>query len=317
MEHQTKGVIKISQFILLLLFLFVLMVSAAFIGTAQSTEFVIVHLRIPRIAMSVFAGASLTLCGAIFQSIFRNPVCDPYILGISSGASIGAALAFILGLDFYLFGVTSFALVTAFLTLLLMLGITRLSNIKSPYVMLLAGISLNFLMASILTLLMVLNHQEMQKIIFWTMGSFATVSYYDLSFFIPIFLIVVFFTFLLSKDLNIMQLGDIQAQSLGVNTQKLTYITLFLSSILIAATVSICGVIGFIGLIIPHLVRIIWGNNTKHLFAFSMLLGAIFMLIADTLARTVVTNAELPVGSITALIGAPYFIYMLVRKQSK
>ena len=235
------------QIILLLLLLLVLMFAAAFIGTAESTEFVIVHLRIPRIVMSVFAGAALALCGAIFQSVFRNPICDPYILGISSGASIGAAVAIILGLDFHLFGVTSFALVTAFLTLLLMLGITRFSKIKSTYVMLLAGISLNFLMASVLTLLIALNHQEMQKIIFWTMGSFATVSYYDLLFFIPIFIVCVFFTFLLSKDLNILQLGDSQAQSLGVNTQKVIYITLFLSSIMIAATVSICGVIGFIG----------------------------------------------------------------------
>jgi iron complex transport system permease protein len=303
-----------SHLILLLLLLLALMFTAAFIGTAQSSEFVIVHLRIPRIVMSVFAGASLALCGAIFQSIFRNPICDPYILGISSGASIGAALAFILGLDFYLFGVTSFALVSAFLTLLLMLGIARFSKIKSTYVMLLAGISLNFLMASALTLLMVLNHQEMQKIIFLTMGSFATVSYYDILFYIPVFIVCTFCTFLLSKDLNIMQLGDVQAQSLGVNTQRVTYITLFLSSVLIAATVSICGVIGFIGLIIPHLARIIWGNNTKPLFTFSMLLGAVFMLVADSLARVLVSNAELPVGSITALVGAPYFIYMLVRK---
>jgi len=160
----------------------------------------------------------------------------------------------------------------------------------------------------------VLNHQEMQKIIFWTMGSFATVSYYDLYFFIPIFLLSAFFILLLSKDLNIMQLGNTQAQTLGVNTQKITYITLFLSSILIAATVSICGVIGFIGLIVPHLVRIIWGNNTKTLFVFSILLGAIFMLLADTMSRTVVINSELPVGSITALIGTPYFIYMLLKK---
>jgi len=291
------------------------MVAAAFIGTAQSTEFVIVHLRIPRIIMSVFAGASLTLCGVIFQSVFRNPVCDPYMLGISSGASIGAALAFILGLDFYMFGVTSFALITAFFTLLLILGIARFSKIKSIYVMLLAGISLNFLMASILTLLMVLNHQEMQKIIFWTMGSFSTVSYYDLSFYVPIFFICTFFIFLFSKDLNIMQLGDVQARSLGVNTQKVIYITLFLSSVMIAATVSICGVIGFIGLIIPHLARIIWGNNIKYLFTFSMLLGAIFMLFSDTLARILVNNAELPVGSITALIGAPYFIYILAKRR--
>jgi len=264
--------------------------------------------------MSVFAGASLALCGAIFQSIFRNPVCDPYILGISSGASIGAALAFILGLDFYLFGVTTFALITAFLTLLLILGIMQFSSIKSSYIMLLAGISLNFLMASILTLLIVFNHQEMQKILFWTMGSFATVSYPDLMFFIPIFVVCTFFSFLFAKDLNIMQLGDTQAQALGVNTQRMTYTMLLISSVLIAATVSICGVIGFIGLIIPHLVRIIWRNNTKHLFAFSLLFGAGFMLIADTLARVLVSHTELPVGSITALIGAPYFIYILVRR---
>jgi iron complex transport system permease protein len=304
---------KVLHFFLLLFFLFGLMITAVFIGTAQSTEFVIVHLRIPRIVMCVFAGASLALCGAIFQSIFRNPICDPYILGISSGASIGAALAFILGLDFYLFGVTAFALATAFLTLLVIFGITRFSKIKSSYLILLAGISLNFLMASLLTLLIVMNHQEMQKIFFWTLGSFATVSYYDLYFFIPVFLVCASFIFLFSKDLNIMQLGDTQAQSLGVNTQKITYLTLLLSSILIAATVSICGVIGFIGLIIPHLVRIIWGNSTKYLFAFSILLGAIFMLAADTLARSLVANTELPVGSITALIGAPYFIYMLLR----
>ena len=314
MKLQGKGVVKEFQFILLLLFLFILIGASIFIGTAQTNEFVIVHLRIPRIIMSVFAGASLALCGAIFQSIFRNPICDPYILGISSGASIGAALAFILGLDFYLFGVTSFALITAFFTLLLMLGIVQFSNIKSSYIMLLAGILLNFLMASVLTLLIVLNHQEMQKIIFWTMGSFATVSYPDLYFFIPIFIICTFFTFLFSKDLNIMQLGDAQAQSLGVNTQRITYTMLLISSILIAATVSICGVIGFIGLIIPHLARIIWGNNTKHLFAFSLILGAGFMLIADSLARVLVTHSELPVGSITALIGAPYFIYILARR---
>jgi len=313
MNLNIKKLAKTPQFFLLLLILFMLVGASIFVGTAQMNEFVIVHLRIPRIVMSVFAGASLALCGAIFQSIFRNPLCDPYILGISSGASVGAALAFILGLDFYLFGVTTFALITAFSTLILILGMLRFSNIKSTYIMLLAGISLNFLMASVLTLLIVLNHQEMQKILFWTMGSFATVSYPDLFFFIPLFIICTFFTFLFSKDLNIMQLGDSQAQSLGVDTQKITYTMLLISSILIAATVSICGVIGFIGLIIPHLTRMIWENNTRHLFAFSMLLGAGFMLVADNLARVLVTHSELPVGSITALIGAPYFIYMILK----
>ncbi|MCL2312235.1 MAG: iron ABC transporter permease [Firmicutes bacterium] len=317
MKCKSERVAKIVHFFILLFLLFALIGVALFVGAAESTEFVILHLRVPRIVMSVFAGASLSLCGAIFQSIFRNPICDPYILGISSGASIGAAIAIIAGLDFYLFGVTSFALITAFLTLMLMLGITQFSKIKSTYIMLLAGISLNFLMASLLTLIMVMNHQEMQKIIFWTMGSFATVSYSYLLFFIPVFLICSFFVLSFSKDFNIMQLGDTQAQSLGVNTQKITYLALFLSSVLIAATVSICGVIGFIGLIVPHFVRIIWGNKTKHLFTFSMLLGAILMLLSDTVARTIVANIELPVGTITALIGAPYFIYILVGRQRR
>ncbi|MDR2971312.1 MAG: iron ABC transporter permease [Bacteroidales bacterium] len=314
MKTLSGGLTKKTHLILLFFLLLALMVTAVFIGAEHSTKFMIVHLRIPRIIMSVFAGASLALCGAVFQTIFRNPICDPYILGISSGASIGAALAFILGLDFYLFGVTSFALVTAFITLMLLLGITRFSKIKSTYIMLLAGISLNFLLASALTLLMVLNHQEMQKIIFWTMGRFATVSPYEIFFYVPIFLICTFFTFILSKDLNLIQLGEMQAKSLGVNTKKIIYITLLLSSVLIATTVSICGVIGFIGLITPHLARILWGNNTKHLFAFSILLGAIFMLIADSLARVLVANTELPVGSITALVGAPYFIYLIAKK---
>jgi len=315
MSFLAEKLAKPSQFILLFFILLALMLAAVFTGTAQSTEFVIIHLRIPRIVMSVLAGASLALCGAVFQSLFRNPVCDPYILGISSGASIGAALALILGLDFYLFGVTSFALVTSFLTLVLILGIAKFSKIKSIYILLLAGISLNFFLASLLTLLIVLNHNEMQKIIFWTMGSFATVAFYDIYFYVPIFLVCTFLLIMFSKELNIMQLGDAQAQSLGVNTQKIIYIALFLSSVLIASTVSICGVIGFIGLIIPHLTRIIWGNNTKYIFAFSMLLGAFFLLISDTLARVLLTNTELPVGSITALVGAPYFIYMLVHSR--
>ena len=227
----------------------------------QSAILTITELRLPRILMSLLCGASLALCGAVFQSIFRNPICDPYILGISSGASLGATIAFIIGLQTLFFGVTLPALITALCTLGIILGISKVSKQQSIQTILLTGIAINFLISAVITLLIVLNQQEMQKIIFWTMGSFSTVSYREILFFLPVFCISTFFLFYYSKDLNIMQLGDTQAQSLGVNTQKVTYITLLLSSILIAATVSICGVIGFIGLIIPHLVRIIWGKK--------------------------------------------------------
>lgn len=275
----------------------------------------VVQLRLPRIIMSIFSGAALAICGAVFQSVFRNPICDPYILGISSGASLGAAIAFILGLDIIIFGITLPALFTALITLVVILGISKMSKRNSTETLLLTGIAINFLISAVITLLIVLNKQEMQKIIFWTMGSLASVSYKEILFFLPLFIGSTFFLFYYSKDLNIMQLGGDTAKTLGVNFSKVTVITLFISSLLIAAVVSICGVIGFIGLIVPHIVRIIWGNNNRTLFVFSLFFGAIFLLIADTLSRTIAINSELPVGSITAIAGAPYFIYLLLRRK--
>lgn len=275
----------------------------------------VTQLRLPRIIMSILAGASLAICGAVFQSVFRNPICDPYILGISSGASLGAAIAFILGMDILIFGITIPALITALITLFIILGISRIAKRNSTETLLLTGIAINFLISAVITLLIVLNKQEMQKIIFWTMGSLASVSYNEILLFIPVFIGSVFLLFYYSKDLNIMQLGGNTAHTLGVNVSKVTIISLFTSSLLIAAVVSICGVIGFIGLIVPHIVRIIWGNNNRILFIFSLFFGAIFLLIADTLSRTIAINSELPVGSITAIAGAPYFIYLLLRRR--
>lgn len=272
------------------------------------------QLRIPRIVMSVLAGASLALCGGVFQSIFRNPVCDPYILGISSGASMGAAIAFILGWDAVVFGITLPALVTALLTLLIILGIARLKGKHNTNTLLLVGIALNFLISALITLLIVVNQKEMHKIYFWTMGSLTHVSWLEIAWLIPIMLVCVGVLFYHSKALNIMQVGTEMAQTLGINTQKTTYIVLVTSSVLIAVVVAFCGSIGFIGLIMPHVARILFGSDNRRLFTYSLFFGAFFLLIADTLARTVAAPAELPVGSITALAGAPYFIYLVLRR---
>ncbi|MDL2230899.1 iron ABC transporter permease [Bacteroidales bacterium OttesenSCG-928-L19] len=272
------------------------------------------ELRLPRVVMSLLAGASLAICGALFQSIFRNPICDPYILGISSGASLGAAVAFILGWDILLLGITLPALVTALLTLFLIIGIAQIGKNRNTEKLLLTGIAINFMISAVITLLIVINQKEMSKIIFWTMGSFATVNWNDIYLLIPVMLITIFPLFYYSKELNIMQMGSDTAKTLGVNTTRVTGITLIFSSILIATVVSMCGVIGFIGLIIPHIVRLIFGNNNRQLFFYSLFFGAFFMLIADTFARTLAIPSELPVGSITAIAGAPYFIYLLLRK---
>ena len=272
------------------------------------------QLRIPRIVMSVLAGASLAVCGGVFQSIFRNPVCDPYILGISSGASLGAAIAFILGWDAALFGITLPALVTALLTLLLILGIARLKGKHNTNTLLLIGIALNFFISAVITLLVVVNQKEMHKIYFWTMGSLTHVSWLEIAWLLPVMVICIGILFYYAKAMNIMQVGTETAQTLGIDTQKTTYIVLVTSSVLISVVVSFCGSIGFIGLIMPHVARLLFGSNNRRLFTYSLFFGAFFLLIADTLARTIAAPAELPVGSITALAGAPYFIYLILRK---
>ena len=272
------------------------------------------QLRIPRIVMSVLAGASLAVCGGVFQSIFRNPVCDPYILGISSGASLGAAIAFILGWDAALFGITLPALVTALLTLLLILGIARIKGKHNTNTLLLIGIALNFFISAVITLLVVVNQKEMHKIYFWTMGSLTHVSWLEIAWLLPVMIICIGILFYYAKAMNIMQVGTETAQTLGIDTQKTTYIVLVTSSILISVVVSFCGSIGFIGLIMPHVARLLFGSNNCRLFTYSLFFGAFFLLIADTLARTIAAPAELPVGSITALAGAPYFIYLIMKK---
>ena len=281
----------------------------------QTYDITVWNLRIPRVLLSLLAGAALSLCGAAFQTIFRNPICDPYILGISSGASLGAAIAIITGLDAYCFGLTGLALVTSILPLVLILAIASVGKRKSVETILLSGVAVNFLVSAGITLLMVLHQENLDEIIFWTMGSFASSTWEEIAGLLTVFIIVGGFLYFYSKELNILQLGIETAQTTGVNTKKITISVLIFSSILVATAVSCCGVIGFVGLMIPHIVRLIFGNETRTVFTFSILFGAIFCLLADTCARTLAAPAELPVGSITAIVGAPYFIFLLLTRR--
>ena len=281
----------------------------------QTYDITVWNLRIPRVLLSLLAGGALSLCGAAFQTIFRNPICDPYILGISSGASLGAAIAIITGLDAFFFGLTGLALITAILTLVLILAIASVGKRKSVETILLSGVAVNFLVSAGITLLMVLHQENLDEIIFWTMGSFAASTWEETACLLTVFIIVGIFLYFHSKELNIIQLGTDTAQTTGVNTKRITGSVLIISSILVATAVSCCGVIGFIGLMIPHIVRLLFGNETRTVFTFSIMFGAIFCLLADTCARTVAAPAELPVGSITAIVGAPYFIFLLLTQR--
>lgn len=257
------------------------------------------------------------MCGAAYQSIFRNPLTDPYVLGISSGASLGAAIAILLGLQAYLWGIGAFALATALFTVWAIYRIASIGNRMHTTTLLLTGVCITFLITALISFLMVLHQDKMDSIIFWTMGSFASASWLDVAMVTPVTLFGILVVLYYSKDLNLLLVGSEAAQSLGVEVEKVKRRLLFFTTLMVAFVVSCCGVIGFVGLVVPHSVRLVAGSDNRKVVPYSIFTGAIFLLICDTLSRTLLQPAELPVGSFTAIVGAPLFIYLLYKmKQS-
>ena len=275
------------------------------------------QLRLPRIVLSVLTGAALSVCGAAYQSVFRNPLTDPYVLGISSGASLGAALAILMGLEAHLWGVGGMALATALLTILLIFRISSMGNRMHTTTLLLTGVCLTFLITADISLLMALHHDKMESIIFWTMGSFASASWIDVVIVLPVVVAGLGVVVYHSRDLNLLLTGSETAQSLGVDVEKIRRRLLFFTTLMVAFCVSACGVIGFVGLVVPHCVRLVCGSDNRKVVPYSIFVGAIFLLLCDTGARTLFPPNELPVGSITSLVGAPMFIYLLYKSKRK
>ncbi len=273
------------------------------------------NLRLPRVVLSVLVGAALSVCGATYQSVFRNPLTDPYVLGISSGASLGAAIAILLGLEAHLWGVGSMALLTALLTILLIFKIASIGNRMHTTTLLLTGVCLTFLITAVISLLMAMHQEKMESIIFWTMGSFASSSWMDVWIVLPVVVIGILVVLFYSKDLNLLLVGSETAQSLGVEVEKVRRRLLLFTTLMVAFAVSACGVIGFVGLVVPHCVRLLCGADNRRIIPYSIFVGGLFLLLCDTLARTLIPPNELPVGSITSLLGAPMFIYLLYKSK--
>ncbi len=281
---------------------------------------IILKIRLPRIVLSALVGMGLSVVGASFQAIFKNPMADPYILGISSGAALGAALGFVFKLESSILSsaaITITAFVGSILTTILVYNIARVKNKIPTNTLLLAGISVSFLLSSLISVIMVFNRDQVEKIVFWTMGSVSNANYNEIILLIPFFIVGVSIIIFLSKDLNIILTGDETAKSLGIEVEKVKKIVLIVSSMIVAACVSVSGIIGFVGLIIPHVVRMLFGPDNRRLMPFSLIFGAAFMVVSDTLARTIASPAEIPVGAVTALFGSPYFIYLLIKSKKK
>lgn len=283
-------------------------------------EAILLKIRLPRIFLAALVGSALSVSGVAYQGIFKNPMADPFVLGISSGAALGATLVIVTGFNVGVAGLSSVsvgAFTGAILAAYIVYNVGRVGN-KTPVVtLLLAGIAVNYLLSSMISLIMSLNRDEMEHIIFWTMGSFATADWLQiLVASVPIAL-GTGYLLTYSRDLNALAIGEESAKGVGVDTEKVKKNILVVASVVTAAAVSVSGIIGFVGLVIPHVVRIISGPDHRTLLPFSILGGATFLVISDTLARTLIMPGELPIGIITSVFGAPYFLYLLYRNKTR
>lgn len=284
---------------------------------SQGSLVIIWTIRLPRILLGFLAGAGLAVCGAGYQGIFKNPMADPFILGVSSGAALGAAIGIVMNFSagFWGFsGITILSFVGSFLAIGLVYGISHVGSKVPVSTLLLSGVAVNSTLSSIMSLIMMLNRNSMDQIMFWTMGSLNGKGWEQIVTVLPWFIAGLVVLFLSTSDLDIMLTGEETATQLGVNVEAVKRKILIASSVITAAIISVTGIIGFVGLVVPHVVRLITGPKHRILLPMSMVFGGVFLVICDTLARSI-TSSELPVGVITAVCGGPFFLYLLRRSK--
>ena len=283
-------------------------------------EEVLVNIRFPRVLLAAVVGAALSMSGACLQGLFRNPLADPGLIGVSAGAALGAAFSIVMSAEFF----PDFLFTPYLLPLSAILGsafvisilfvITRGFGFEGMTYMLLAGIAINSLAGvGIGILTYISDDAELRGLTFWTMGSFGGVTWNLIIPAIVIIISTIIWTLRISRKLDLLQLGEPEAYRLGVDIKKLRFDIIMSSAIIVGISVSLTGMIGFVGLVVPHLVRLFGGVNHHYLLACSALTGAILMVNADLLSRILIQPAELPVGLITSAIGSPFFLWLIFR----
>jgi iron complex transport system permease protein len=291
-------------------------VLAVLLGGGDATSRTIVlELRLPRIVLALVAGGGLAVAGAVFQALLRNPLAEPYILGVAGGAAVGAVAAITLGLGLVPGATPLAALVGALLAILLVLRIAlRVGHAVDTRVLLLAGVVVGaFFNAVILMLLTLADVESFRSAVFWMMGSLAGSSWNSAGLMALYTVPAVLLLLGLARPFNLLAIGEDTALFLGTRVHRVKLVAYLIASLLVAVAVATCGVIGFIGLIVPHAVRLLWGSDHRLLLPASLIGGGAFLLLADTAARTIAAPAELPVGVVTALVGVPVFIVLLRR----
>jgi iron complex transport system permease protein len=283
----------------------------------QTAWMILFKIRLPRILLAGLVGFTLSLGGVVFQALLRNPLAEPFILGISSGAAVGAIIGIFFGLGFS-FGVPLLSFIGALFTVLLVMGISSRHGGLESSTLLLTGVIINaFFTAVIMFFITTTSDSRLHSMLFWLYGDLSQSKYVQLSISLPFILIVSGILFIFSRHLNLIVGGEESALQMGVEVEWLKWISFLGISVIIGIAVSFSGIIGFVGLIVPHLMRMILGSDHRLLIPASSLGGAVFLIAADTLARTIISPSELPVGVITAFLGAPFFIYLLKSRGSQ
>lgn len=290
-------------------------------GTAvdPANASIVMDIRFPRVMLAGLVGASLSIAGAAFQGLLKNPLADPYTLGVSSGASLGAVIVLFYGITLPLIG--SFTLpfvsvVFALITIVLVLLFARLVHRGlSVETIILTGIIFSSFLGSFISLMIALTGKQLRTIIVWLLGSVSMRGWEYVWIMLPFFGVGVLLLMFNSRELNALSFGEERAHHLGVNVQARKLLILTAASILTGAAVAVSGTIGFVGLVIPHLIRLLFGPDHRHLLPLSLFFGGGFLILADLVARTIIAPEELPIGVITALIGAPVFALLLFRQR--
>ena len=279
-------------------------------------ETILWQLRIPRVVLAAIVGATLAMSGATYQGVFRNPLADPYLIGVAAGAGLGATVMLATPLG-NLMSITTFLPIAAFVGALLAVFITY-SGAKNTgglpiTTLILAGVAVSSLMAAATTLIMMLGDDDLRPILSWLLGGFIEANWTKCALTVIYVLPAAALIVIYGRVLNVMQLEEGHANQMGVNTERTKFLLILGASLATAGAVSFSGLIGFVGLIAPHAVRLIWGTDYRTLIPMAALSGAGILIIADLTARTIISPTELPVGVVTAFFGAPFFLYLLRR----
>ncbi len=278
-------------------------------GISATEETILLVLRLPRAIGALLVGMSLAGSGTIYQAVLENPMADPYILGVSAGAAFGASLSITMGL----YPTALYAFLGAAGAMLI---VTQLSARIVPArrnTLLLTGVALSFLLSSLVTLIIALRRSHADRILFWTMGSLSAIRVTSLLWAAPLMLLSLLAFFYYHRELDLLSLGEEEARTTGLEVHKVKQRLLFFATLSTGTAVAISGIIGFVGLIVPHAMRFIFGHTHRRLLISSLTFGAGFLLLCDTLARTLIAPSTLPLGVITSVLGAPYFLFLLSR----